>query len=209
MQQFLRAARFLLLDLASTLVFVGAFLLTQNTVLSVALGAAFGVGQIAFQSFRGRQIHTMEWLSLVLVLASGAATLMTNDPRFVLFKPSVIYAVVGIAMLRPAWMTRYLPAIARAVAPDVAVATGYAWAGVMFLTSVVNALVASTYSVETWALVMLIFGIISKMAMFIAGFLAIRLTTVRRVRAMPQEMRDALMASTGEAVQPALAVKTG
>ena len=35
----------------------------------------------------------MEWLSLFLVIAAGTATLLTNDPRFVLFKPSVIYAM--------------------------------------------------------------------------------------------------------------------
>jgi intracellular septation protein A len=51
----------------------------------------------------------MELLSLFLVIAAGTATLLTNDPRFVLFKPSVIYVIVGVVMLKPGWMNRYLP----------------------------------------------------------------------------------------------------
>ena len=198
MEDFLKAAKLLLLDLASTILFLILFLMTHNTVLSVALGAALGVTQIAVQLVRRKSVHTMEWLSLFLVIAAGTATIVTDDPRFVLFKPSVIYAIVGIVMLKAGWMVRYLPAIAKAVAPDVAVGVGYAWAGLMFLSAAVNALVAIACSIQTWAMVMPVFGIVSKVAIFVAGFLAIRLTTVRRIRAMPEEQRDALLASTGQ-----------
>lgn len=208
MQDFLKAAKFLLLDLASTISFLILFLLTHNTVLSVAAGTAVGVIQIGFQLIRGKPVHTMEWLSLCLVIASGTATILTDDPRFLLFKPSLIYAVLGVAMLKAGWMVRYLPAIARAVAPDVAVVAGYAFAVLMFVTAAVNALVAVAYSVPTWAIVMLIFGIVSKAVVFVAGFLAIRLTTVRRVRAMPAAKREALLASTGVHVQPSLPVRS-
>jgi intracellular septation protein len=208
MQDFLKAAKFLLLDLASTILFLILFLLTHNTALSVVLGTAVGVVQIAIQLIRSKPVHTLEWLSLFLVIVAGTVTLLTDDPRFILFKPSVIYAVVGVVMLKPGWIIRYLPAIARAVAPDVAVVVGYAWAAVMFVTAAVNALVAIAYSVQTWAMVMLIFGIVSKVAIFIAGFLAIRLTTVRRVCAMPAEKRKALLASTGVQVQPSLLAKS-
>lgn len=197
MKDFLNAARLLLLDLASTLVFLLLFLLTHNTMLAVGLGVAFGVAQIGIQFVRGKRIDVMEWLSLFLVVAAGTATLLTHDPRFVLFKPSVIYAIVGIVMLKPGWMNRYLPAIAQAVVPDVAVAVGYLWAGLMFVSAAVNAFVALSFGVATWALVMPAYGIISKVAVFLVGFAALRLIAGRRVRAMPQPARDALLASTG------------
>jgi intracellular septation protein len=197
MQDFLKAAKFLLLDLASTIFFVILFLLTHNTVLAVALGTALGVVQIAIPLIRRKPVHTLEWLSLFFVIATGTATILTDDPRVMLFKPSVIYAILGMFMLKAGWIIRYLPAIAKAVASDVAVFVGYAWAFVMFVTAAVNALVAVTYSVQTWTMVMLIFGMVSKIAIFSAGFLAIRLTIVRRVRAMPAEKREALLASTG------------
>jgi intracellular septation protein len=197
MRDFLNAAKLLLLDLASTLLFVAVFLLTHNTYLAIGLGVALGVAQIGTKFARKTPIDTMEWLSLFLVIAAGTATLLTDDPRFVLFKPSVIYAIVGIVMLKRGWMNRYLPAIAQQVVPDVAVIVGYLWAGLMFLSAAVNAYVALSFSVATWALVMPAYGIVSKMIVFLVGFAALRLTARRRVLAMPEPERDALLAATG------------
>jgi intracellular septation protein len=197
MRDFLNAAKLLLLDLASTIVFLVVFLLTHNTILAVGLGMALGLAQIATQFVRRRAIETMEWLSLFLVIAAGTATLLTDDPRFVLFKPTVIYTIVGVVMLKPGWMNRYLPDIARAVVPDVAVVVGFVWAGLMFVSAMVNAFVALTCSVATWALVMPIFGIVSKLTVFLVGFVALRFIGRRRVLAMPELERDALLVATG------------
>jgi intracellular septation protein len=197
MRDFLNAAKLLLLDLASTLLFVAVFLLTHNTYLAIGLGMALGLAQIGIQFARKKPISTMEWLSLFLVIAAGTATLLTDDPRFVLFKPSVIYAIVGLVMLKPGWMNRYLPAIAQAVVPDVAVAVGYLWAGLMFVSAAVNAYVALAFGAETWALVMPAYGIVSKVVVFLAGFATLRLIGRRRVLAMPEGERDALLAATG------------
>ena len=113
MKDFLAAAKYLALDMASTLFFLALFLLTHNTWLAVGLGIAFGLAQIGTQLIRGKPVATMEWLSLFLIVAAGAATLLTNDPRFVLVKPSVFYAIVGVVMLKPGWLNRYLPDIVK------------------------------------------------------------------------------------------------
>jgi intracellular septation protein A len=197
MKDFLNAARLLLLDLASTLFFLVVYLLTHNTILAVGLGIALGLAQIGTQFIRRRPIHVMEWLSLVLIIAAGIATLLTHDPRFVLMKPSVIYAIVGGVMCKPGWLNRYLPDIAQAVVPDVATIVGFAWAGLMFVSAAVNAFVALTCSLETWALIMPIYSIVSKVVVFVAGFAAIRLTAQRRIRAMPAPERDALLVAAG------------
>jgi intracellular septation protein len=201
MKDFLEAAKLLLLDLASTLVFLVLFPLTHNTILSVGLGMALGVTQIGFQIVRRKPIHIMEWLSLSLVIAAGTATLLTDDPRFVLFKPSVIYVIVGFVMLRAGWLNRYLPEIARTVASDVAVVIGFVWAGLMFVSAAVNAFVALACSVSAWAMVMPVYGIVSKMTVFLAGYLAIRLTVIRRIRAMPADEREVLLSATGRRSQ--------
>jgi intracellular septation protein len=49
MRYFLNAGRLLLLDLASTILFIAVFLLTHNTYLSVGLGMALGLTQIGTQ----------------------------------------------------------------------------------------------------------------------------------------------------------------
>jgi intracellular septation protein len=197
MRDLLNGVRLLLLDLASTLFFLVLFLTTHNIVLSVSLGMALGFVVIGTQFVRRAPIHTMQWLSLFLTIAVGTATLLTNDPRFVLFKPSVIYAIVGVVMLKRGWLNPYVPAIAREVAPDAAVFVGFLWAGLMFVSAAVNALVALTCSVATWALTMPIFAVSSKVAVFLVGFAVIRATVVRRVRAMPALERDALLVATG------------
>ena len=197
MKDLLNAAGLLLLDLASTFVFLLVFLLTHDTLLSVGLGIAFGVAQTGSQFVRGKRIDVIEWLSLFLVVAAGATTLLTNDPRFVLFKPSVIYAIVGIVMLKPGWLNRYLPDIAKTVVPDVAVAVGYAWAGLMFISAAVNGFVALTSSVATWAVVMPVYGVVSKLVVFLGGFVAMRVIARRRIAAMPAPERSALLAAAG------------
>lgn len=61
MRDLLQAAKLLLLDLASTIFFLILFLLTHNTLLSVALGTALGLTQIGIQLVRRKPIDTMEW----------------------------------------------------------------------------------------------------------------------------------------------------
>lgn len=197
MRDFLDAAKMLLLDLASTLLFLVIFLLTHNMILSVGLGVAFGVGQITLQLARRKPVEIMEWLSLTLIIAAGTVAILTDDPRIVLFKPSVLYAIVGCFMLRPGWMNRYLPPIVRAVAPDVGVIVGFVWAGLMFASAALNVFVALTWSVATWAAVMPAFGIASKAVVFLAGFAAIRLITARRVRALPAAEQAVLRGTLG------------
>jgi len=101
MRNLFEAAKLLLLDMASTLFFLVLFLLTRNVLLSVALGMALGVAQIGWQFVRKKPIDTMEWMSLFLVVGSGAATLITSNPRFVMVKPSLTYVLVGVVMLKP------------------------------------------------------------------------------------------------------------
>jgi intracellular septation protein A len=197
MKAFLQTFRLLISDLASSLVFLILFSTTQNAVLSACIGILFGLFQIGIQFARRKPIAMMEWLSLFLIIASGTATIITDDARFVLFKPSAIYAIIGVVMLKPGWMNRYLPAIAQVVVPDVATYVGFAWAGLMFASAALNAYLALNTDPATWALTMSTFGIASKMILLVSGFAAIRLTARLRIRAMPADKREALLISTG------------
>jgi intracellular septation protein len=167
MKNFLHAGKLLLLDLASTILFLGLYLLTHNIALSVTLGMALGFAQISLQFARKKPIDTMEWLSLVLVVGSGGATLMTNDPRFVMFKPSFIYVVIGVVMLTPGWINRYLPPVAKVIVPDIAIIMGFLWSGLMFASAGLNAFAALNFSIVTWASFMPVYGIVSKVALFL------------------------------------------
>src|ERR1700761_9499541 len=106
------AAKALLYDMASTVLFLVLMLVTKNVVVSVVAGMALGVAQIGWQLARKEKIDLMQGMSIFLVIASGPATLLTKDARFVMIKPSVIYVIVGIVMLKPGWMVRYMPPVA-------------------------------------------------------------------------------------------------
>jgi intracellular septation protein len=183
MKNLLHAGRFLLLDMASTLFFLALYLSTDSLLLSVALGVALGIAQIGWQFARKKPIEAMEWLSLFLVVASGTATLITKDPRFVLIKPSLIYVIVAVVMLKPGWMTRYLPPVAMEIVPDVAFIFGFVWSGLMFFSAALNAIVALNFSVVAWASIMSIYAIVSKLALFLVQYATMRYIGVRRRRA--------------------------
>jgi intracellular septation protein len=183
MKNLFEAAKLLLLDMASTLLFLVLVLLTHNVTLSVVLGMALGAAQIGWQLARKLPIDTMQWMSLFLVLGAGTATLLTDDPRFVMIKPTVIYCIVGIVMLKPGWMNRYLPPIAMEIVPDIAVIFGYLWAGLMFFSAGLNLIVALNFSVVTWSAFTSIYGIVSKLLLFFIGFATMRTIGRRRRRA--------------------------
>jgi intracellular septation protein len=204
MRNLLEAGRMLLLDMAATLFFLVLFLLTRNLVLSVLLGMALGLAQIGWQLARRKPIDTMQWMSLFLVLGAGTVTLITDDPRFVMIKPSVIYVIVGVVMLKRGWMNRYLPPIAIELVPDIAVKFGYAWSGLMFFSAALNLIVAFNASVVTWSAIMSIYGIASKAAMFLIGYATMR--AVGRARYRRQQMREAPSGGAAAAsIHPALA----
>jgi intracellular septation protein len=182
MKNLLEAGRALLLDMAATLFFLVLYLLTHNVAMSVLLGMALGTAQIGWQLVRRQPIDTMQWMSLFLVLGASIVTLITNDPRFVMIKPSVIYLIVGVVMLRRGWMNRYLPPVAIELVPDIAVIFGYAWSGLMFASAALNVIVALNFSVVTWSVTMLIYGIASKAVMFLIGYGVMRTIAVARYR---------------------------
>ncbi|MFI4998236.1 MAG: inner membrane-spanning protein YciB [Reyranellales bacterium] len=169
MKNLFSAARVLLLDLASTVLFLVVFLLTDNLFLAVGLGMALGVAQIGWQLYRRKPVGSLQWLSVVLILASGTATFLTHDPRFVMLKPSIIYCIVGLVMLKRGWMNRYLPERAAGVV-DVATTFGYVWAGLMFASAALNIGLALTLEPKAWAAFMSAWGLASKIGLFLIQY---------------------------------------
>jgi intracellular septation protein A len=183
MANLMHSARLLVTDLASTLLFLAILLITKDLMLAVALGVGLGIVQIVWMKVRRQPIDTMQWLSIGLVVVSGIATMLTSDPRFVMLKPSVIYCIVGAYMLRPGWMTRYLPPIAVQTVPDLAWLFGFVWAGLMFGSATLNIALALTLDPIAWSATMSIWGIASKVALFLVQYVTMRAIGTRRGRA--------------------------
>jgi intracellular septation protein A len=183
MKNFLHSGRVLLLDMASTVCFLILYSATHSLALSVVLGIALGVAQMGWELARRKPIDALQWVSLVAVVASGTATLVTDDPRFVMIKLSVIYAIVGVVMCKRGWMERYLPPEALTYVPDLGIAFGYIWAGMMFFTAIVNGVVAMSVSFGAWAAFMSVFGMGTKLGLFLIQFTIMKVIGHRRGRA--------------------------
>ena len=170
MKALLSAARPLLTDLASTILFFCIYAATGRLVVAVALGLGLAAGQIGWELLRRRPVDTLQWISALVVLSSGSAALITNNPVFVMVKPSLIYLLVGAAMLKRGWMNRYLPPRALEFVPDLAITFGTVWAGLMFFSAALNLVLALNLSVTAWGLAMSAWGIASKTTLFLSQY---------------------------------------
>jgi len=183
MKSLLSAGRFLALDMSSTLALLLVLKLTHNIPLAAGIGIAIAVGQVGFDLLRRKPVHALLWLSLVVVVGSGVATLFTQDARFLMIKPSVISVFFGLTMLKPGWMDRYLPKEAIEIVPDIAVIFGYVWAGSMFVAAALNIVLALTLDAVTWATAMSIYHTASMIGLFLIQYATMRFIGVRRHRA--------------------------
>jgi intracellular septation protein len=184
------AGRELVLDFASTLFFVVLYELTHSITISVGVAIAVALSQIGWRLAHGKSIDALQWVSLALVVSSGAATLITKNPVFVMVKPTLIYIAIGWAMLQRGWMTRYMPARALEYVPDLVISFGYVWAAMMFFSAALNLVLGLTASVALWGTVMSLWALFSKLGLFfiqygIMKFIGHRRGNAQQVRLQP------------------------
>jgi intracellular septation protein len=170
-------------DFLSTIVFLIVYFVSGELYLAIAVAIAVGIGQFVPLKLRGRTPDIMGWLSLVMVIALGGASLITNDSRFVMAKPSVVHFAIGVVMLRRGWLARYMPEIVKQNVPEnVLVGSGYAWAALMFALGLINLYVANQYSIEVWAWFISVFAVGAKVVAFLIQYAVIRVMIRRRIR---------------------------
>lgn len=172
----------LLLDSLGVIIFALLMALHINVIVATLCGATIAIAMVVSDIVRGKPVPAMQWLSLALVAVSAGATLLTHDPRFVMAKPTVIYGVVGCAMLRPGWLNRYLAPEDFAVVGDLMTVFGFAWAGLMFITGIANLVVAIAFP-DRWLAFLAVFPMASKVALFVVHFATLKIVGRRRVRA--------------------------
>ena len=182
MKDLLYAVRPLVSDFFPTIVF--AILVAMKVDVRIATGAALaiGIGQVAVQRLLKRKVELLQWASLGLVIVFGALGVMTNDPRFLMAKPTIIYLAIGAVMLKRGWMLRYLPPIAGKHGKPLMIAWGYAWAGLMGLTALANIVVAVWFTAQ-WPAFIAVAPLASKLTLFAVQYVSVRYVVRRRILA--------------------------
>jgi intracellular septation protein len=170
-------------DFFSTIVFLVIYLVTDNIVLATGVAIAGAVGQVIWSRIKGRELGYMTWASLGLVIVLGSATILTNDPRFVLAKPAIGHFAIGAIMLKRGWLLRYMPPIVVETIPEYVTIAGYAWAILMFALGLGTIAIASTGDLKLWAFYVGVVLLGAKLAAFAIQYLAFRFLVTSRIRA--------------------------
>ena len=170
-------------DFLSTILFLAIYLSTGNVVLATSIAIVGAVAQVIYSRVKGKPLGYMTYASLALVIVLGSATILTNDPRFVLAKPAIGHLTIGAIMLKRGWLLRYLPPIVTETIPDYATFAGYAWAALMFVLGLGVIAVASTGDIKLWAFYVSVVAFGAKIAAFVVQYVVFRLLVTSRIRA--------------------------
>ena len=170
-------------DFLSAIVFLVIYLATDNVVLATSVAITGAVAQVIYSRVKGKPLSFMTYASLALVIVLGSATLLTQDPRFVLAKPSIAHFAIGAIMLKRGWMLRYMPPIVAETIPEYVTIAGYAWAALMFVLGAGTIAVASTGDLRLWAFYVSVVLIGAKLAAFAVQYVAFRVIVTNRIRA--------------------------
>lgn len=181
MRNLVHAARPLANDLLSSLLFAALVALHVDREIATLAAIGLGVGHVLLWMALRKPVAPLQWASLALVLTLGTASLFLHDTRFLMAKPTVIYLILTVMMLKRGWMLRYMPSVAIGHGEAAMVAFGYAWAGLMALTGAANLLMAVRFP-DLWPAFIAVFPMVSKIALFAVQFVTVRHVTIRSRR---------------------------
>lgn len=170
----------LLNDLLAGLLFLAVYSLTRDLAAAIVVSAATSVAVIGWRLARREPVSPLQWLTLGLVVTMGGASLITRDPHFVMVKPTIVQGALGVAMLQPGWLNRYMSAERQAQIPPRAILiAGYVYALGVFVMAGANLAVALLAGPQAWAA----YNAVAPLAGFSVLGLGMYLTFRRIVRA--------------------------
>jgi intracellular septation protein len=128
------------------------------------------IAQVAWLKSRGRKVDAMLWVSLVLVVVLGGATIYFQSETFIKWKPSVLYWAMGLALwLSPILAGKNLLKVLLGEQMQLPAKIwhrlNFAWIAFFGLMGVLNLWVAYSFSTDTWVNFKL-FGGIGLMLLF-------------------------------------------
>lgn len=179
MTRMLRVAVPVIVDTLGVLVFAVLMALHVDVRIATLAGLVVALAVVGREIALRRRVAVLQWISLASVVVSSIATWLTSDPRFVMAKPSILFLVIGIVMLRGGWMNRYVPpAIAPRVGPEMTF-FGYVWAVLMLVSAVLNAVVAIWHP-GSWPAFIAIYPAVSKGVLFCIQYAVVKAALRRR-----------------------------
>lgn len=162
----------LLIDFFPIILFFAAFK-AWGIYAATAVAIVATIVQIAYLRFKTGKVETMQWVSLGVIVVFGGATLLAHDENFIKWKPTVLYWLMGGALLvgLVLFKKNFIKSLmgAQMQLPDHVWNTlNWAWAGFFAAMGVLNLWVAFNFDTDTWVNFKM-FGGIGLMLAFVVG----------------------------------------
>jgi len=144
----------LLLDFFPIVLFFAAFKLA-GIFVATAVAMAATLLQIAWLYRKNGHVEPMQWVSLFVIAVFGGATLLTQDETFIKWKPTILYWLMGGALLLGHFVLKrnFLRQLmgAQLSLPDPVWRTlMFSWSGFFVAMGVINLWVAYHFDTDTW-----------------------------------------------------------
>ena len=167
-------------DFLSAVWFLIAYGASGSLRVAVGIAVLAALAPVSMRVLRQRRVEPLQWSSLGLMLALGAAAWLLGSPRFMMARPSAVHLALAAAMSRGGWMIPYLNAAARDNVPKpVVVGAGHAWAVLMAALGLTNLIIALYFDLWVWAWFVTVISVGAKLAALVLQFAVFR-TLVRR-----------------------------
>jgi intracellular septation protein len=123
--------------------------------VATAVAIAATLLQIGWLYFRNGKVEAMQWVSLVIIVLFGGATLVFHDDTFIKWKPTVLYWLMGgaLALGHVVLKRNFLQSLmgSQLALPEaVWLRLLWAWSGFFVLMGVANLWVAYNFDLDTW-----------------------------------------------------------
>lgn len=159
-----------LLDLFPVILFFVAFK-AYDIFVATAVAIAASLVQIGWVWYRHRQVESMLWISLVVIILFGGATLVFQDELFIKWKPTVFYWLLAMilwvsSMVFGKNLIRIMLGEQIVLPPLVWQKLNINWVAFFIFMGCVNLYIAFSFSVDTWVTFKL-FGSMGLMLVFV------------------------------------------
>jgi intracellular septation protein len=140
-------------------------------LLATAVAILATLGQVLWLLLRRRHVDTMLWVSLVIIVVFGGATIYFHDEMFIKWKPTVLYwcfalALLGAQLLMRKNLIRSLMGKQMSLPDPVWDKLNLAWSGFFAAMGALNLYIAFNFPLELWVNFKM-FGFIALMIAFV------------------------------------------
>ncbi|MCX7217181.1 MAG: septation protein A [Burkholderiales bacterium] len=140
-------------------------------LLATAVAILATLGQVLWLLLRRRHVDTMLWVSLVIIVVFGGATIYFHDEMFIKWKPTVLYwcfalALVGAQLLMRKNLIRSLMGKQMSLPDPVWDKLNLAWSAFFAAMGALNLYIAFNFPLELWVNFKM-FGFIALMIAFV------------------------------------------